>query len=331
MKPLSRKLAGVLVSAFCVFAVANAAVSAQSSTESSEADALAAVKLSTNPTTKLTAAEDFIARFPNSTARVSVAEVIAGEILKVKNGMVALALLERAQAIFTSTEEREVLKPAALEAYVIGNRPDDAFALAADMLAKNADDLQVLARMTQLGTEEASRKNRKYANVSLQYGLKAIALLEAGTKPVSLADEEWTAQRAKLDRLYQQTAILYLAAGNAQEAKARLTKASTLSPHDPSNYALLARVINADYLAQQEAYVAMKDAGSKQEAQKKLDELLDSMIDAFARAVGLATGRVEYQPLLQSVIPDLTAYYKTRHNQSIKGLQELINRYRPAQ
>ena len=89
---------------------------------------------------------------------------------------------------------------------------------------------------------------------------------------------------------------------------------------------MLARVINVDYLTQKDAYEAMKDVKSKQEAQTKLEALLDSMIDAYARAVGLATGRVEYQSLLQSVIPDLTVYYKLRHNQSIKGLQELINR-----
>lgn len=327
MKPVNRKLAGVLAKAVCVFVVSNASVSAQSLTE---ADALAAVKLATNPTTKLTAAEDFIAKFPNSTARLSVAETIGGELLKVKNGMVALTLLERAYAIFTSPKEREILRPAALEAYVIGNRPDDAFAVAAEMLAKNPDDIPVLTRITQAGTEEASRKNRKYLDISLQYGLKAISLLEAETKPANVADEAWALQRKKVDRLYQQTAILYLAVGNAQEAQARLSKASTLSPQDPSNFALLARVINADYLVQKEAFDAIKDAKSKQEAQKKLDQLLDSMIDAYARAVGLATGRVEYQSLLQSVIPDLTSHYKTRHNQSIKGLQELINRYRSA-
>ena len=52
------------------------------------------------------------------------------------------------------------------------------------------------------------------------------------------------------------------------------------------------------------------------------------MIETYARAAGLATGRAEYQTLLQQVIPDLTAYYKYRHNQSIKGLQQLINRFR---
>src|SRR6185436_1819858 len=150
MKPFNR-----MVLAVCVFVVASAAVFAQSTTE---ADALTAIKVATNPTTKLAAAEDFISKFPNSTARVSVAEMIAGEILKVGNGAVALALLERAHAIFTSEKEREVLKPAALDAYVLGNRADDAFALAAEMLAKNHDYVEVLIRMTAAGIDQASKK-----------------------------------------------------------------------------------------------------------------------------------------------------------------------------
>ncbi len=328
MNSLNRRLAKALVQGFCVFMVSNAAVYAQTPTE---ADALRAVKIATNPTTKLTAAEDFIAKFPNSSERLNVAEVIANEILKIRNGTVALALLERAQAIFTSDKEREILKPAVLEAYVIGNRADDAFALAAEMLAKNPDNIQVLVRMTQTGTEEARKKNRKYADVSLQYGLKAIALLEGNKKPASLDDEAWALQRGNLDQLYQQTAILYLAAGNTQEAKTRLTRASSLSPQDPSNYALLARLINADYQVQMDAYEAMPEGKPKQDEKKKLETVLDLMIDTYARAAGLATGRVEYQTLLQQVIPDLTTYYKYRHNQSIKGLQQLINRYRLAQ
>jgi hypothetical protein len=99
-------------------------------------------------------------------------------------------------------------------------------------------------------------------------------------------------------------------------------------PREPSNFAFLGRVTNVEYLAGLQAYEAMPEGKGKQEAKKKLDVLLDSMIDLFARAVGLATGRPEYQTLLQQVIPDLTTYYKHRHNQSTKGLKELIDRYR---
>lgn len=327
MKSLNLKLTKVLVHAACVLVVSNIAVSSQSPTE---ADALRAVTLATNPTTKLTAAEDFIAKFPNSPARFRIAEVIAGEIRKIRNSSVALALLERAQAIFTSESEREILKPLALEIYATGIRTDDAFVLASEMLGKNPDDIQVLVRMTQTGADEARKKNRKYGDVSLQYGLRAIALLEGNKRPGSFNDEAWALHKGSLGQLYQQTAILYLAAGNTPEAKARLTKASMLSPQDPSNFALLARVINADYLVQMDAFEGMPEGTAKQEAKKALEAVLDSMIDTYARAAGLATGRIEYQTLLQQVIPDLTSYYKYRNNQSIKGLQELINRYRPA-
>jgi hypothetical protein len=74
-----------------------------------------------------------------------------------------------------------------------------------------------------------------------------------------------------------------------------------LSPQDPSNYALLARVINVDYLTQKDAFDAMREVKSKPEAQKKLDALLDEN-DRCIRARGgvWPQGRVEYQSLLQS-------------------------------
>ena len=284
-----------------------------------EVDALAAIKIATNPTTKLAAAEDFIAKFPKSNARLDITKLIAAEILKIKNGAVALALLERAQAVFTNTQERELLKPVALTAYVLGNRPDEAFALAGDILAQNPDDLPVLVRMTQLGADEARKRNRKYADVSLQYGLKAITLIEADKQPDSLG------------QLYQQTAILHLANGNTQEARARLEKATTLSPRDPGNFALLGRVINADYVAQLSTYESMPAGKAKQETSRQLNSILDRVIDNYARAAALATGRAEYQTLLQQVIPDLTTYYKQRNDGSIKGLRQLIDRYKSPQ
>lgn len=295
--------------------------------QSTEAEALAAIKLATNPTTKLAAAEDFIARFPKSESRLAIAELVAAELLKIKNGTVALALYERAQAVFTSEQEKEILGPVALEAYSSGNRPDDAFALAGEMLAKNPDDLYVLARMTRVGTEEARKRNRRYADVSLQYGLKAIALIEAGKRPSSFDEVMWSDYKASLGQLYQYTAILYLTADNTPEAKVRLAKACALSPRDPSNFALLGRVINVDYIAQLKAYEATLESRAKEDARKKLETVLDEMIDAYARAAGLAIGRPEYQTLLQQVIPDLTTYYKYRHN-STRGLAQLINQYK---
>jgi len=315
------------VKLLCAIVLSTELICAQTS-QLTEAQALSAITLATNPSTKLAAAEDFVNRFPKSSSRVKAAELVAAEILKVKNGTVAITLVERAQSIFTADEEREILKPVALEAYATGNRPNDAFKLAAELLAKDPNDIYVLVEMTRAGSEEVRKRNREHAEVSLQYGLKAIALVEADTKPAKVDDTSWVEHKSNLHQLYQQTAILYLGVGNTGEAKSRLTKAATLQPHDPSNYALLGRVIHADYVKDMAAYEAMPDGKQKQEALKKLDAVLDAIIDAYARAAALATGRREYQQLMQQVIPDLTNYYKYRNNQSTKGLQQLIEKYK---
>src|SRR6185503_4567735 len=179
-----------------------------------EAEALTAISLATNPSTKLAAAEEFINRFPKSSSRIKAAELVAAEILKVKNGTVAITLVERAQSIFTADDEREILKPVALEAYATGNRANDAFKLAAELLAKNPDDLSVLVQMTSLGAEEVRKRNREHADVALQYGLKAIALVEARPKPSRRNDDLSATPDVDLAQLYQQTAILYLGNGN---------------------------------------------------------------------------------------------------------------------
>jgi hypothetical protein len=324
MVRLSVKL---LCALLCTVVLCVELICAQTS-QLTEEQALTAINLATNPSTKLAAAEEFINRFPKSNSRLKAAELVAGEILKIKNGAVAITLVERAQSIFTRDEEREIFKPVALEAYATGNRPKDAFKLAEELLARNPDDIYVLVQMTQAGADEVRKRNREHAAVALRYGLKAIALIEAGTKPPKVDDASWGEYIANLGQLYQQTAILYLGAANTVEAKARLTKATTLQPHDPSNYALLGRVIQAEYVKETEAYEALPDGKPKQETRKKLDAVLDTIVDAYARAAGLAIGRHEYQPLMQQVIPDLTNYYKYRHNQSTRGLKELINKYR---
>lgn len=313
-----------------VFILAAEIVCAQTH-QLTEAEALTAITLATNPSTKLAAAEEFINRFPKSSSRIKAAELVAAEILKVKNGTVAITLVERAQSIFTAEEEREILKPVALEAYATGNRANDAFKLAAELLTKNPDDLNVLVQMTSLGADEVRKRNREHADVALQYGLKAITLVEGKPKPSRRNDDlsaDGPTPEVDLAQLYQQTAILHLGSGNVDEARSRLTRATELRPDDPSNFALLGRVIHADYVKQMEAYEAMPDGKQKQETLTKLDALLDTIIDAYAHAAALATGRPQFQTLLQQVIPDLTTYYKYRHNQSIQGLQELINKYK---
>jgi hypothetical protein len=139
----------------------------------------------------------------------------------------------------------------------------------------------------------------------------------------------WAQHKLALPQLYQQTAIFYLVSGNTKEAKDRLLKVTTLSPKDPYPYALLGFIINDEYVKQVPAFKAMPEGTAKEAERKRLEGTLDNIIDVYAHVAALATGRPEYQELMQQVVPDLTSYYKYRHQQSTEGLQQLIDKYKP--
>jgi TonB family protein len=293
-----------------------------------EMQALNNINSITDPAAKLEAVAAFMKKYPKSGARLQIAERVAEEIAKLKDAPQAIAMAEKAQAIFTTEPELGIIKTVTLDAYAGGNRADDAFKMAAEMLAKNPEDVHVLVQMTLTGTEEVKQKNPKYAQQSLQYGLKAIELIEANKKPANMDDASWTIHKSALPQLYEQTAILNLVAGNAAEAKGRLIKATSLAPTDPSSFALLGLLLNDEYIQLAGGYKAMPEGKPKEEMLKRLEGLLDSVIDAYAHTVALATGRPGYEGMLKQVSDDLTSYYKYRHNQSTQGMQQLIDKYK---
>jgi len=303
-------------------------VSIAQQSSSPEDDSFRAVARATNAAARLAAAEDFVANFPESTKRPRVAELVAEHITTLRNPEVAIALVNRARSIFTSAPELEFINPTALEVYVRANRVDEAFALASELLSGKPGEIKALSKMAFLGAQEARNRTLTHADAALQYGRQAIDIIEKDERPTGMTDSEWVAVKSTLPGLYQQIVLINLAQGKTNEAKTLIVKSTELGPKDPSGFALLGRILNVEYEKLMTAYQAMPEGDSKQEERRKLDKLLDNIIDAYARAAGLATGKVMYQSLLQQMIPDLVAYYKYRHNQSTAGLQELIQKYR---
>jgi hypothetical protein len=295
-----------------------------------ERQALNAINSAADATAKLAAATEFVRKFPKSTSRLRVAEVVANEIAKMPNAAEAIPLAEKAQTVFTAENEQlDVMKPLLVSTYNRGGRIDDAFKVAAEILAKRPDDINVLVQMTAAGADQARQNNPKNAPQALQYGGKAIELIEGNKKPATMSEADWANYKPTLPQLYQQTAILNLMTNNLAEAKTRLTKATQIGTRDAYPFALLASIINEEYTKGAAEYQTMPAGPQKQETLKRLEGLLDSIIDNYAHAAALATGKPEYQELLKQLIPDLTSYYKFRHNQSTDGLQELIDKYKP--
>ncbi len=294
-----------------------------------EANAANAVSKAPDMAGKLVAAEAFIKKYPKSSVRAKLADYLVGQIDSGTDATQKLAHAETFQRVFTAETEKAAIQPVVILAYVQAKRVDEAFALAERVLAKDPENIRVLAHMAMTGTDEAKRQNMKHAAQTRQYGLKAIELLEANRKPATVDDTLWNGYKESLPRLYQSIGVMALVSGNQADAKAHLQKSATLDPTDPFNYVLIGSMVNDEYQQLAQSYKGMPEGPQKQETLKKATELLDKVIDLYARAVGASQGKQEYQALHVQVLQDLTPYYKYRHNGSVEGLQQLIDKYKP--
>lgn len=294
-----------------------------------EMKALNAINAMTDPTAKLKAVDDFLKKYPKTPARMKLAEAVASEIARVTDSTQAISLSETARTLFTSDEELEPIRGVLLDSYVKANRPEDVFKLGGEILIKNPDEVHAHVQMAFMAANEVRKQNMKFVQPGLQSGLKAIELIEADKKPTKMDPANWASHKLLLPSIYQQVAVLRLVTGNESEAKVKAAKASQLAPTDPTSYALLGMIINNDYLKLASSYKSMPDGKDKDAALKKIEGLMDEIIDAYAHAVALSVGKPEHQALMQQLTVDLTSYYKYRHNQSTDGLQQLIDKYKP--
>jgi hypothetical protein len=296
-----------------------------------EAKAATAINAAPDAAAKLAKAAEFMKKYPKSTARPQIAQYVSAQIGQLKDPAQKLQLAADYQKIFTADPEIAGIRQIMLDAYLATDRVDDAFDLASTMLTKDPGDVYALAQLTFAGANAAKRQNKKYLPQAMQYGAKAIELIEADKKPAGMNDATWSNIKAVLPQLYQQLGILSLLAGSAAEGKSKVEKAIALNPGDPLNYLVMSSVIDDDYRKIAELYKSLPAGPQKDEALSKANAMLDQIIELYAHAVGLAAGQPQYQQLESQVMENLTSYYKYRHNQSLEGLQQLINKYkRPA-
>ena len=294
-----------------------------------EMKALQAINALTDPSAKLKGVGDFIKKYPKTPIRAQLLDTVAGEIAKIKDPAQAVSLAETAQTIFTNENEQATLNGVLMDSYLLAGRADDVFKVGTAILAKNPEEVHALIQMSFVGADQVRKQNPKYVQQGLQSGLKAIELIEADKKPMTMEAARWENHKALLPEIYQQVAILALVGGNVTEARARAVKATEIGPNDPTNFAVLGMVVNNDYMQLATTYKTMPEGKDKEAALQKIEGLLDQVIDAYAHAVGLSIGKPEHQPMMQQLTVDLTSYYKFRHNQSTEGLQQLIDKYKP--
>jgi hypothetical protein len=258
-----------------------------------------------------------------------VAGHLANKISEVPDPTQQIALAGEYLNLFKDSVEAEIINPVLINAYVKSNHADDAFRIAATMLAKTPDDVEVLTQMTIVGTQQAQQKNSTYVPQSQSYGARAISLIEADRKPANLDDKSWQEYKAKwLPDLYMSMGILSLSTGKGSEAQVHFQKAVALNPSTPFPYALLGNVVNNEYQQVAQQYNVMPPGPAKEEMLKKSEAKMKEAVELYAHAAALSEGNPQYQQLHDQVLQDLQAYYKYLHKGSTDGLQALIDKYK---
>src|ERR1700730_1166113 len=205
----------------------------------------------------------------------------------------------------------------------------EALGLGKEILADEPENLRVIIDLGYGSYLAAvSLKNESFNTDALTYARKAIQMIEAGKAPAS-----WAPFKGKEDTLaylYDVVGRLSLKDNPAAAVSSFIKKAQfeTDLKKDPWTYYFIAAAyesgpytkLSADYKACCEG----KDETPQSKlALENINQVVDRMIDAYARAVALAGNDPKYQTKKKEWMEDLSTWYKFRKG-SDAGINELI-------
>ena len=203
-----------------------------------------------------------------------------------------------------------------------------AFELGKQVLADEPDNVKVLIDLSYGGYLAATSKVDTFNADSLVYAKKAIQLLQSGSVPDIWVP--YTNKDEALSYLNNTVGVLTLPK-NPSEALPYFLKAGQLEgklKKQSITYVYIAEAYQTGPYEKMSAEYTRLYQGKDETPESKLaleniNQVVDRIIDAYARAVSLAASEPANQSK-QKVMDALTNLYKYRHNQSDVGLTDLI-------
>jgi hypothetical protein len=314
--------------ATAVYAQGDKTKQAEVKVSGGERDAFAKFEKANGAEAKIQAGAEFIKKYPKSTLRPQVAKAVADEIAKTSDEQLKISLAETYLDFFSDPSEAALVNDALLNAYINAGSTDKAFKMGSARLAKNPEDVDLLRSLAVIASNETIKDNKTYSAQGLQYGAKAIELLEADKRPEGVDEAKWAAYKAEsLPTLYRATGIIAYKTNDKATAMARLQKAADMKFSDPGVYLILSELTYDDYDRLSKEY-NVAPAAQKTAALAKAQAALDKVIETYAQAVGMTEGNAQYQQAHDALKEDVTKFYKFRHNNSDQGLQQLLDKYK---
>ena len=222
-------------------------------------------------------------------------------------------------------ENRKVLLPQLL---FKDKKYPEAFTLGKEILTDEPENLTVLIDLGYGGYLAATAKNNSFKADAINYAKKALQLIDSGktvdnwypfgNKGEALAYLNYSIGALTLPQ-DPSSALSYLI--KAAQFESDLKKL-------PFFYAYIAGAYeNGPYAKLSEAYkvYANKDETPESKlALANINQVVDRMIDAYARAVATAGTDPKYQAAKPEWVEGLAQWYKYRHDKSDAGMNELV-------
>ena len=204
-----------------------------------------------------------------------------------------------------------------------------AFEVGKAVLADEPENVKVMLDLAYAGYAAATAKNDSFTTDAINYAKRAMQLIEAGKGP-----ENWTPYSGKDEALayLNNTIGLLTVQKNPSEGLPYLIKAANFESKLkklPFTYGTIAGAYEAGEYAKLSAEYKACCEGKDETPQSKLaleniNQVIDRMIDAYARAVALAGNDAANQAAKKEWMESLSTWYKYRHNQTDAGLNEMI-------
>lgn len=204
-----------------------------------------------------------------------------------------------------------------------------AFELGKAVLAEEPDNIKVMLDLAYAGFAAASENKNTFVADAMAYSKKAMELIESGKAP-----EKWDPYGGKEDalaflnnfigRLTVQSdpsaALPYLIKVDQHESKLKKL---------PSTYGIIGAAYETGPYAKLSADYKTMYGGKDETPESKLalenvNQVVDRMIDAYARGVALSGTDQANQANKATWMESLSTWYKYRHNNSDAGLTEVI-------
>jgi hypothetical protein len=209
---------------------------------------------------------------------------------------------------------------------------DEAFDAGKYVLTTDPDNVRILTALGYAGMQAAASGNTIFASDAIVHAKKAIQLIDGGK--VAADWKPFTGKDETLGWLNYVLGVLVLrdAPHDAIRFLVNAAQYEGAPKKNPVVYYYLASLYSSDFEKQRSefktSYGGKQETPESKAALARISTQIDLIIDAYARAIAYTKANPQYQQMFQQQeagwTKSLTELYKSRHDNSDKGLKELI-------